>query len=83
MTGEHPPIEAHIPVQWMLDDWIHFGFDPGDCEKSIATPSDVREIWSTSLRASTSGEGSLFPPCNHKSLADLHAWAFWMNLTPS
>jgi peptidoglycan/xylan/chitin deacetylase (PgdA/CDA1 family) len=30
----------------MLDDWIHFGFAPGDWEKSIATPSAALEIWS-------------------------------------
>lgn len=34
-----------LPVQWLMDDWIHFGFGPGDWTKKIARNSEVREIW--------------------------------------
>lgn len=38
-----------LPVQWLLDDWIQFGFAPGDWEKSIAPPSAALETWSAEL----------------------------------
>jgi peptidoglycan/xylan/chitin deacetylase (PgdA/CDA1 family) len=34
-----------LPVQWILDDWVHFGFGSGDWTKKISTNSEVSEIW--------------------------------------
>jgi peptidoglycan/xylan/chitin deacetylase (PgdA/CDA1 family) len=56
-----------LPVQWMLDDWIHFGFSPGDWEKSIATPSAVYEIWSKEF-AGIHSWGGVFIPTMHPQI---------------
>jgi peptidoglycan/xylan/chitin deacetylase (PgdA/CDA1 family) len=34
-----------LPIQWILDDWVHFGFGPGSWGSKISTNSEVREIW--------------------------------------
>ncbi len=42
----HPDSEIiELPVQYLLDDWVHFGYGPPAWEKKIATNSEVREIW--------------------------------------
>lgn len=35
-----------LPVQWMLDDWPHFGWHTGDSARTIKPTSHVEEIWS-------------------------------------
>lgn len=36
---------VELPVHWSLDDAPHFWFDAASWDRSIATPSAVREIW--------------------------------------
>jgi len=44
----HPDSDiVELPVQWILDDAPHFWFSADDWNKSISTPSDVFEIWTT------------------------------------
>jgi peptidoglycan/xylan/chitin deacetylase (PgdA/CDA1 family) len=68
MPYRHPEKKLiELPVQWMLDDWIHFGFAPGDWEKSIATPSAVLEIWSKEF-AGIHEWGGVFVPTMHPQI---------------
>jgi peptidoglycan/xylan/chitin deacetylase (PgdA/CDA1 family) len=35
-----------LPVQWILDDWPHFGWHAGDSARTIKGAREVEEIWS-------------------------------------
>jgi peptidoglycan/xylan/chitin deacetylase (PgdA/CDA1 family) len=35
-----------LPVQWILDDWPHFGWHTGDSARTIKGTREVEEIWS-------------------------------------
>lgn len=39
-----------LPVQWILDDWPHFGWHTGDSARSIKPTSQVEEIWTDELQ---------------------------------
>ena len=41
---------VELPVQWILDDAVHFWFDYRAWTKKISTPSEVREIWESEFR---------------------------------
>ncbi len=34
-----------LPIQWLTEDWAHFGYGQDVLTKKIATNSEVREIW--------------------------------------
>ncbi len=34
-----------LPVQWMLDDWPHFAWFPGESARSIKSTAEVEGIW--------------------------------------
>lgn len=38
-----------LPVQWILDDWPHFGWHTGDSARTIKGTREVEEIWSEEL----------------------------------
>ena len=37
---------VELPVQWILDDWPHFGWHAGDSARTIKGTREVEEIWS-------------------------------------
>ncbi len=57
-----------LPVQWMLDDWIHFGFGPGEWEKTIATPSHTREVFEAEFEG-IHRWGGVFVPTIHPQIS--------------
>ena len=68
MPYRHPGKKLiELPVQWLLDDWIQFGFSPGDWEKSIAPPSAALETWSAEF-AGIHGWGGVFVLTMHPQL---------------
>jgi peptidoglycan-N-acetylglucosamine deacetylase len=40
---------AEVPVQWILDDAVHFWFAPSSWDKKISTVDEVRSIWTAEL----------------------------------
>jgi peptidoglycan/xylan/chitin deacetylase (PgdA/CDA1 family) len=40
---------VELPVQWILDDWPHFGWHAGDSARTIKSTHEVEEIWSEEL----------------------------------
>jgi hypothetical protein len=53
-----------LPVQWLMDDWIHYGFGHGSWPKKIATNSEVREIWDAEFEGICE-LGGVFIPTMH------------------
>jgi len=42
----HPGLKVlELPIQWIIDDSVHFWFGGDSWTKKISTPSEVREIW--------------------------------------
>ena len=63
--GEHSILE--LPVQWLLDDWPQFGFDP-DNGGQIANPDKVFQIWSQEFDG-LYAEGSYFMLTMHPEVS--------------
>lgn len=34
-----------LPIQWLLDDWPHFQFAPGQMERPVQTTGTVEQLW--------------------------------------
>ena len=55
----HPDTDMiELPIQWILDDWVHFGFGPGSWGSKISTDSEVREIWDSEFEGISELGGS-------------------------